>query len=281
MRTINEPTLIIEDFTALGQISMVSALSILQAMDFSTACLPTTIFSTQTECFGTPKKLQTTDWMKKSIAHWKVVPDLDFRGALIGYLRNAELVPIIQRLLTAKLGNRPVLVDPVMGDEGQLYPGFTTDYIQAMQVLCRQATVITPNWTELCFLANQSADVPATRENAACMISKLQNIGISAKVVISGVQQNGKNGCFFQSREEGFEFIGHPQIDGHFYGTGDVFAALLIGFLLQDQSLTDAVSHATEATFQAVKATAEEEPETNRKYGLKLGSVIKMISHGE
>lgn len=268
-----------EDFTGLGQISMVSALTILQSMDFATACLPTTIFSTQTECFGTPKKLSTTEWMKQSIAHWKVVPDLDFNGALIGYLRNVELIPIIKKLLKDKLGNRPVLVDPVMGDEGSLYPGFKPDYVKAMQSLCQDATIITPNWTELCFLANHSADTPATRENADELISELQNIGINANVVVSGIQHHGQNGCFFQSREEGFEFVGHPQISGHFYGTGDTFAALLLGYLLRDESLTAAVNKATEGTYLAVKATAEEEPETNWKYGLKLGRLIREISN--
>lgn len=279
VRIINEPTLVIEDFTALGQISMVSALTVLQSMDYATACLPVTIFSTQTECFGTPKALSTASWMKKSMDHWKVIPDLDFNGALIGYLRDASIVPIIKQFLQDKLGNRPVLVDPVMGDEGKLYPGFQADYVQAMQSLCQEASIITPNWTELCFLANQATTITPTREHAAQLISELQNMGINAQVVISGIQQDGQNGCFFQSREEGFQFVSHPQIKGHFYGTGDTFAALLIGYLLRNESLTTAVTKATAGTYLAVKTTAEEEPAENWKYGLKFGRLVASISN--
>ena len=79
---IKEAALVIEDFSALGQISMVAALTILQSMDYTTASLPTTLLSTQTECFGDPQRLSTNQWIKSSVDHWQLIPDLDFKGEI-------------------------------------------------------------------------------------------------------------------------------------------------------------------------------------------------------
>lgn len=274
---MKEAALVIEDFSALGQISLVSALSILQSMDFTTAALPTAILSTQTECFGTPKRLSTNKWVRESTAHWQLIPDLDFNGALIGYLGQTDLVASIQKLLANKLGNRPVIVDPVMGDEGKLYPGLNQQYIQAIRQLCQSATIITPNWTELCLLTGESPSLPATDEHLEQLINRLQQQQINAQVVITGVARQSSIGCVFQSREEGFEFVGNPRVRGHFFGTGDTFAALLLGFLLQDYSLTVAVKLATRMLKVAILETAQEEPLTNRKYGLRLGNLIHQL----
>lgn len=62
-----EISLIAEDFSALGRISMVSALSIFTALNLPTAALPTVMLSTQSEGFQTPKALATTDWLTQEI----------------------------------------------------------------------------------------------------------------------------------------------------------------------------------------------------------------------
>lgn len=278
MSIIQEAALVIEDFSALGQISMVAALTVLQSMNYTTAALPTAMLSTQTECFGNPQRLDTVNWMNKSIGHWQSLPDLDFNGALIGYLGQTALINPIEQLLAQKMGNRPVIVDPVMGDEGSLYPGLNQDYVQAIRKLCQQATVITPNWTELCLLTNAPQNYKMTSGHAEQLLGQLTDVNINAQVVITGVKLGQQTGCVLQSREEGFKFVGNPQVPGHFYGTGDTFAALLLGFLLQDGSLTHAVKKATKMVYTAIQATAVEEPVTNRKYGIKLGQLIKQLT---
>ncbi len=274
---MKESTLIIEDFSALGQISMVAALTILQSMGFTTAALPTALLSTQTECFGSPKRLSTNTWINESMAHWQLIPDLDFNGALIGYLGQINLVASVQELLTEKLGNRPVIIDPVMADEGKLYPGLTPQYITAIQKLCQSATIITPNWTELCFLAGVSPTLSASNDHLKRLMNRLQQRQIGAQVVITGVTRRNELGCIFQSREEGFEFVGGARVKGHFFGTGDTFAALLLGLCLRGYSLTAAVKLATQLLKIAIVETADEEPATNRKYGLRLGNLIQEL----
>lgn len=277
MDIINESVLVIEDFSALGQISMVSALTVLQAMDMTTAALPTALLSTQTECFGTPERLMTNQWIEHTIDHWQLIPDLDFSSALVGYIGDTQIIPLIQKLIMMKLGNRPVIVDPVMGDEGKLYPGLDDGYVARIRELCTHATLITPNWTELCLLTGASPTLNANSKNAERLINNLQKYQINADVIITGVKRGQQAGCLFESREEGLEFIGNPAIAGHFYGTGDTFAALLLGCLLNNQSLTIAVKKATMLVYQAIVTTADEQEVSNRKYGLKLGKLIQLI----
>ena len=46
-----------------------------------------------------------------------------------------------------------LLVDPIMGDNGERYPIFTSGMEAAMRELALRADIITPNLTELCLLA--------------------------------------------------------------------------------------------------------------------------------
>ena len=50
----------------------------------------------------------------------------------------------------------PVVVDPILGDNGRRYNSVTTEQVEAMKRLIGHADVITPNLTEACLLA----DVP-------------------------------------------------------------------------------------------------------------------------
>lgn len=256
---------------------MVASLSVMQAFDHTTAALPSALLSTQTEGFGTPKKLATNHWIKETMDHWHLIPDLDFNGALIGYLGNGQIVNQVQQILNRKLGNQVVLIDPVMADRGALYPGLDEDYVRKIKALCKSAQIITPNWTELCLLSGMPAKQPFNEENIEKALTNLQQAKINAHVVVTGVQRGSLMGCMFESLEEGFEFIGNPTVDGHFYGTGDTFAALVLGFLQDDNSLTDAVHLASEAIYQAVQETAANEPTNNWRYGLKMGKLVDYI----
>lgn len=279
MKIIKETVLVIEDFSALGQISMVAALTVFQAMNYTTAALPTTILSTQTEGFGSPQRINTTNWLTKTIHHWHQVPDLTVSGTLIGYLGQKLIADQIVQLLDSQTQTSPVVIDPVMGDEGALYPGLDLEYVAAIRRLCQQATVITPNWTELCLLTNTPLDFAATREHAQQLVHQLPSLGIDAQVVITGIEDGCQTGCLVQpDRKRQEVFVGNPKLAGHFYGTGDTFAALLLGWLLRDASLQDAVHHATRLVYTAIQATFTEETPLNRKYGLKLGKLVEQLT---
>lgn len=317
-----KPALLIEDFSALGQISLIGALSVLQAMGITTASLPATILSSQTEGFGQPAVLDTEQWIQASLRHWQA-QDIEPSGVLIGYLGQCTLAEQLGSWLEQQnLTDCLKIVDPVMGDQGRLYPGFDHDYVEAVKKLCRHADLITPNWTELCFLAGLPYSLP-TAETLIQGIDQLKAAGINATVIVTGVHLNGQIGCCWRQDEQtGFKpqpqisrqhhdyqhgndegqnlqngsashqtlqgrddwyhnqplnFCGNDIQAGHFYGTGDIFSALLYGRLLQGWSLETAVENATDAMELAIQQTAPL-PDNERRFGLRLDHLIHYVS---
>lgn len=306
-----KPALLIEDFSALGQISLIGALSVLQAMGITTASLPATILSSQTEGFGQPAVLDTEQWIQASLRHWQA-QDIEPSGVLIGYLGQCTLAEQLGSWLEQQnLTDCLKIVDPVMGDQGRLYPGFDHDYVEAVKKLCRHADLITPNWTELCFLAGLPYSLP-TAETLIQGIDQLKAAGINAAVIVTGVHLNGQIGCCWrqdqqtkfdwrqqQNRPENLlngsdshqslqsnsdcyhkqplNFCGNDVRSGHFYGTGDIFSALLYGRLLQGWSLETAVENATDAMELAIQQTAPL-PDNERRFGLRLDHLIHYVS---
>ena len=306
-----KPALLIEDFSALGQISLIGALSILRAMGITTASLPATILSSQTEGFGQPAVLDTKQWIQASLSHWQA-QDIEPSGVLIGYLGQCTLAEQLGNWLEQQnLTDCLKIVDPVMGDQGRLYPGFDHDYVEAVKKLCRHADLITPNWTELCFLAGLPYSLP-TAETLIQGIDQLKAAGINTTVIITGVHLNGQIGCCWrqdqqtefdwrqqQNRPENLlngsdshqslqsnsdcyhkqplNFCGNDVQSGHFYGTGDIFSALLYGRLLQGWSLETAVENATDAMELAIQQTAPL-PDNERRFSLRLDHLIHYVS---
>lgn len=306
-----KPALLIEDFSALGQISLIGALSVLQAMGITTASLPATILSSQTEGFGQPAVLDTEQWIQASLRHWQA-QDIEPSGVLIGYLGQCTLAEQLGSWLEQQnLTDCLKIVDPVMGDQGRLYPGFDHDYVEAVKKLCRHADLITPNWTELCFLAGLPYSLP-TAETLIQGIDQLKAAGINATIIVTGVHLNGQIGCCWrqdqqtkfdwrqqQNRPENLlngsdshqslqsnsdcyhnqplNFCGNDVQSGHFYGTGDIFSALLYGRLLQGWSLETAVENATDAMELTIQQTAPL-PDNERRFGLRLDHLIHYVS---
>lgn len=268
------PTLIVEDCTALGQISLVTAMTILQTMGETTALLPTSLLSTQTEGFGKPVRLATDKWLKAATDHWRTEKVM-MAGALVGYLGTKELVATLQPIINQVVGK--VIIDPVMADQGKLYPGIPKDYPQAMKKLCKLADIITPNWTELCLLTKQAVGQPSiTKFKQAIQVLRRQ--GISAQVVVTGVVQNTKIGYWVYQGSQ-VKFIAFDYFPGHFYGTGDAFTALLYGFLKR-YPLEQAIQAAGAALERAVKETSRL-PESERRYGIQLSELIAYLTRKE
>lgn len=267
-------TLVVEDFSALGQISLLAALNILQAFDIETAALPTTLLSTQTEGFNTPVRLDTQKWMQVTSEHWQSIPDLQLHGALVGYLGSVNLMKPVERLL--KKASSPILIDPVMADRGALYPGLDSDYPAYMRQFCQSADVITPNWTELCLLAGHESPIKADLDHFKQLLDNLQDQGIHAMIVTTGVAVDQKETTLTYDGNEIHSLVS-KRYPGHFYGAGDAFAALLMGNLLSGKDLRAAVQTSCQQLNDAIKETSTY-PVEDRRYGLKLRNLLHLIS---
>ncbi|WP_295747014.1 bifunctional hydroxymethylpyrimidine kinase/phosphomethylpyrimidine kinase [uncultured Limosilactobacillus sp.] len=276
-------TAVIEDFSALGTISSVAAMDVLHGMGITTAVLPAMFLSSSTEGFGTPVKMTASSWLRTTFAHWQTVSHLDLDSALVGYLGKTSAISEVAALATHNHW-QTLLVDPVMGDNGRLYDGFGPDYPAQMMELVKLATVITPNWTELQLLIGEKPIQSDKSDQAiAKAVNKIRQGGLGATIVVTGIHRREQIGSltFLPHKTIPF-FTGNQPFPGHFYGTGDTFSALLVGYLQQGLSMTSAVSKSTAAIQIAVAETAKLSPDDqDRVYGMKTRRLLNYLTTDE
>lgn len=272
-----EAIAVIEDFSGIGNMSLVAALDILHAFDITTAAVPSTWLSTQSEGFGSPAKLSPAKFQQAVFHHWQAISNLNITEALVGYLGQVSTVGMVHQWLT-KLSPQQIVIDPVMGDQGSLYPGLSPELPFAMRQLIQQATVITPNATELQLLAGIKPHQVLNDSLTKACLEKLLASGYHGAVVLTGIAHDNQISCQLWSHPEQPSLtVTTPVMPGHFYGTGDAFAALLSGLLHYRLPLKQTVQQANQLLQIAVQETAELKP-ADRKYGLRLSQLMHAIS---
>lgn len=142
---------LINDITGFGRCSIAVELPLISALKVQACPLPTAILSVHTG-FPTYFIDDYTDRMKDYIASWKE-NGLTFDGISTGFMNSLEQIDIVIDFIHQfKHPHTIVIVDPVMGDYGRLYPSYTEKLCAEMRRLMQYADVITPNLTEACQL---------------------------------------------------------------------------------------------------------------------------------
>ena len=244
----------IQDLSCVGRCSLTVALPVLSAMGLRCSVLPTAVLSTHT-AFPGPRVQSLTEQLLPFAEHWKSL-GISFDAISVGYLSDpeqAETVGALLRLLDAPL----VILDPVLGDHGRLYSRKTPAHLEAVRRLCSQADVLVPNLTEAAFLTGNSYEEQV--KNPEKLIKELQRL--TPRVVVTGLteQENFIGVC--GAEQDGVPFVRYARrVPRQFHGTGDLFAAVLSGSLLQGLSLEKAAARAMEFVRCCVAETERESP---------------------
>ena len=166
-------------------------------------------------------------WLPQVFAHWTRA-QLHFDQALIGYVGSVALCQQITTYLEQQTLSL-LVVDPVLGDLGQLYQGFDQDYVAAMRQLIQQADVILPNTTEAALLTGAPYQVTPDLE---VILPALQaQLKTGAHAVITDVQRADQIGCAWLDEAGHVQYCGARRLPGHYNGTGDTLAAVIAGLL--------------------------------------------------
>ena len=162
MTTINETgmprAMLINDLSCIGKCSLSVALPIVSACGVEAVALPTVILSTHTGGFEGFAAREMTEEMRTFAAHWRSI-GAKFDCIYTGFFGSVEQINLTEKLIHDFGGDDTVvIVDPVLGDNGRLYPCFSNEYVEAMRRLTAHADVITPNLTEAAILAGLPFD---------------------------------------------------------------------------------------------------------------------------
>ena len=250
----------IHDMSGFGRCSLTVAIPVLSAMGIQCCPLPTAYLSTHTGGFEGYTFLDMTDEMPKVANHWASL-DIHFDAIYSGFMGSERQMDITEDFV--RMFRRPgtlVVVDPVMGDHGRCYATYTSAMCAAMARMAQQADVITPNLTEAAFLLGVPYE--ELRQDEAGYRSCVKRLSLEGKrsVVLTGVSlEPGKIGaaCFDASAGK-TEFIQTTFETREFHGTGDVFASVLTGALVNGRTLAQATADAAEFVRLCAARTAQE-----------------------
>jgi pyridoxine kinase len=238
----------IHDLSGFGRCSLTVAIPILSAMGVQCCPLPTAFLSTHTGGFEGFTFLDMTDEMPKVAAHWKSL-DLKFQAIYSGFLGSERQIDIVGDFIRDFRGaDTVVVVDPVMGDHGQVYRTYTPAMCAGTVRLAEQADVITPNLTEAALLLGiPYDDLPQDEAGCREIVERLSLEGRRSVVLTGASTAPGLTGAMcFDAATGRVEPVQTQQVPREFHGTGDVFASVLTGALVKGAALPDAARQAVD-----------------------------------
>lgn len=264
----------IQDLSCIGKCSLGIALPVLSAMGLECAVLPTTLLSAHTAFPGFYSR-DLSESFRPVTDHWKTM-NLTFHGIYIGYLGSEEQIAGAEEFIrNFRREDTLVFVDPVMGDEGSLYPGFDLSFPERIKTLCRQADVITPNVTEACLLTGTAYADRYSRGEILTLLEKL--LGLGAKIaVITGIRQDDSHmSVAVMERGGACSFYATDYLPKVYYGTGDLFSSVCAGALTLGLPPEEAICLAADCVVQTIRVTAAD-PEA-RWYGVNFEETLPYL----
>ena len=247
----------VHDLSGVGHVSLMAVIPVLSSMGFQVCPLPTAVLSAHTQ-YPTYSFLDLTDEMKRIIENWEKM-NVHFDTFYTGYLGSPQQAQIVEEFILKFRGeNDMVVVDPVLGDGGRLYSGLGADMVPAMYSLCSKADLIVPNVTEAALLLGDPLPGVGSAEQAAAQAARLTRV--APQVVVTGVTGIGGGryiGCVGAARGgEGYA-VKTPLQPRMFHGTGDIFAAVLVGRILRGNVPQAAVQAAAAFVAECIRQTPE------------------------
>ena len=269
----------VQDISGFGRCSLTVALPLLSAMGVQVSCLPTAVLSTHTGGFTGYTFRDLTCDMESFFRHWQK-ENFHFDALYTGYLGSLKQLDIVERFFDAfQTKDNLTLVDPVMGDHGVLYSRFDDNMVKGIRRLCKRADVIVPNMTEAAFLTDTPYRHTMTDEKDILhLCEKLMELG-PKQVILTGVRPDeGHLGpaCYDGKK---LHIYAPPHVPKQYDGTGDVFASVLLGGLMQ--GLPPESSAELAADFTRICVEASMMNGTDMHHGVdfepQIGTLIRLL----
>ena len=268
---MDKKLLTIQDISCFGQCSLTVALPVISACGIETVILPSAVLSTHTSGFKNYTFRDLTEDIPAIEKSW-IGNNLKFDAFYTGYVCENQIQPILDIMQSCAAPGAVRIVDPVMADNGKLYPGFNVDFPQKMAKLCNGADYILPNLTEAAFLLGEECRLSGYDQNyIEDTIKKLHGLG-AKNVILTGVSFDEEHlGCAVSDGSK-IEYDFNTKLSRSSHGTGDLFASVFSGALMRGKSALQAVAIAADIVCCAIPVTPED-----HWYGVSFEKVIPEI----
>jgi pyridoxine kinase len=233
----------------------------LSALGAQTVPIPTALLSTHTGGFENMFFADLSREMDEISSHFSEL-GISFDAIYSGFLgSDAQIGRVSDFIDRFAKKDAPILVDPVMGDDGALYSTYTKELGEGMRHLVQKADIITPNYTEACFLTGTEYR-PTDKmsrdeivELANSLIKKLLRFG-QKKIAVTGFE-SADSVLTLGVDSDGIFTDERPKHSASYPGTGDVFASVLLGSILNGESFKDSVHKACGFTAEVIEYTMQ------------------------
>ncbi len=251
----------IHDLSGYGRSSLTSIIPILSSMKLQVCPVPTAVLSTHTGGFEGFSFLDLTDYMEQHIAHWKKL-GLEFDCIYSGFLGSPRQIKIVADFVDF-FGhkNNLTVIDPVLGDNGRLYGTMGNEMVEEMKKLIGKADIITPNFTEVTFLLDKEYKKEISESEVKQWLIELATMGPKIVIATSVPDEDShstdrKTNVVAYDRENNvFWKVSCKYIPASYPGTGDAYTSVVIGSLLQGDSLPIAIERGVQFITQCILAS--------------------------
>jgi len=265
---------LMQDLSCLGKCSLTVIHPTLSAMGVECAALPTALLSTHT-AFPSPAVTDLSGSIRGILDHWQAI-GAEFDGILTGYLANETQAALALELMDRFGAGAAILHDPAMGDHGRLYAGIGPEMVRAHRRLCQRADLILPNLTEGAWLAGIAWEDRTDLAFCQQIATELLKTGPKAVLLTGYAPEPGTVGFYYRDGSSEFAHAG-PRLPRSCHGTGDLFAAVTAGGLMNGLSVPDAGVLAAAFVHRAIAKTGE-----NSRFGVafegELGWLAEKIT---
>ena len=238
----------IQDISCVGRCSLTVALPIISAAGVEAAILP----------------------ISDTLARLGI----DFDAIGTGYLGSPKQLDLVADLIDRfKKPGTEVFIDPVLGDNGSLYKGFTQDFADRMAKFCAKADIIMPNMTEAALMLREDYREEYDEEYIRGLLVRLTSLGACREgITESGVRDDEIGFSLYDTVGGGFSHSFNEKLPIRCHGTGDIFASAALGGRMRGLGYTESLALATDYTLECIRKT-QSDP-NHRDYGVNFEQAL-------
>ncbi len=247
----------IHGLAGFGRASLSVVVPVLSTMGCQVCPFPTAVLSTHGG-FPGYVKVDITDSMQEYMEHWEQL-EVRFDAIYSGFLGSPIQIEMVGRFIDAFAEeDQLVVIDPVMGDNGKIYGIIDVERLEGRKGFVNKANIITPNFTEAAFLLGKEYPESVSVEEIKEWIHRLGEMGPRRVIITSvpfGERDNSSSVVAFDRYDGRIWRINCSYVPAYYPGTGDIFTSVIVGSILQGDSLPIALDRAVQFVSIAIRAS--------------------------
>lgn len=264
---------VINDISGFGRCSLTAALPVISACGVEACPAPTAVLSAQTG-FKNYHITDLTYELQNYLNAWEK-ENIIFDAVITGFISTPSQADIILQFIKNQQKKGAVIFcDPVMADDGKIYPTFDKFLCDKIRDLAYSSDIITPNITEFSVLLNiPYNDILKMTDNEIYNHSKILLGNKASAILITGIKDEKKLKNLI-CQKNSFSIINANSFGGGFSGTGDLFVSAVAGLTINGNELSTSVKTAVSFIENAAKSALYEKNDkqtgTNFQYFLRM-----------